>query len=140
MATYMQSCMAQIGINAEIEVMEQAAILEEMRDGNCPMFIMGFTGITDNADFFYYSNYRTGQNYNYTRYSNPELDTLLDEARFTNNQEEIDSLYEQIAQIVYDEVPDIPTFFINFMYGYNANLNATVAPFTRIYVYDFSWK
>ena len=139
-ATYLQSCLAEIGITANIEVMEQAALLEEIRAGNCPIFIMGFTGLTANADFFYYSNYRTGQNFNYTNYSNEELDALLDEAHVSNDEAQISSLYEQIAQIVYDEVPDVPTFHINFMYGYNADLNATVAPFTRIYVYDFSWK
>lgn len=139
-ATYLQSCMAEIGITVNIEVMEQAALLEDIRSGNCPMFIMGFVGLGANADFFYYSNYRSGQNFNYTRYNNPELDALLDAAHVSSDEAEVAKLYKQIAQIVYDEVPDMPTFHINFMYGYNADLNATVAPFTRIYVYDFSWK
>ena len=139
-ATYLQSCMAEIGITVNIETMEQAALLEEIRAGHCPMFIMGFTGLTDNADFFYYSNYRTDQNFNYTKYSNPELDALLDEAHVSNDEAIIEELYNEIAQIVYDEVPDLPTYHINFMYGYSSQLNATVAPFTRIYVYDFSWK
>ena len=132
--------MAEIGITVNIEVMEQAALLEDIRSGNCPMFIMGFVGLGANADFFYYSNYRSGQNFDYTRYNNPELDALLDAAHVSSDEAEVKELYKQIAQIVYDEGPDMPTFHINFMYGYNADLNATVAPFARIYVYDFSWK
>lgn len=139
-ATYMQSCMAEIGITANIEVMEQAALLEDIRAGKCPVFIMGFSGTAGDADFFYYSQYHSGQTYNYTRYHTDELDGLLDQARQSSDSAERTKLYQQISQIVYDDVPDMPNFFINFIYGYNAKLTATVAPFVRIYVYDFHWN
>lgn len=138
-ATYLQACMAEIGITANIEVMEQAAILEEIRAGNCPIFIMGFTGTSGDADFFYYSQYHTGQTYNYDKYENAELDALLDQARQSSDSEERIALYKQISEIVYNEVPDIPTFMVNMLYGNNSALECSYAPFTRTYIYDFSW-
>lgn len=140
MATYLQSCLAEINITAKIEVMEQAALLEEIRAGNTPIFIMGFTGTSSDSDFFLYGQYHSGQTYNYDKYENAELDEILDKARTITDTDERDALYREAVQIIYDEVPDVQTFFINAAIGHNADLNITFDPCTHYYVKDWSWN
>lgn len=140
MATYLQACLADIGITANIEVMEQAALLEEIRAGNTPIFIMGFTGTSADSDFFLYGQYHSGQTYNYDKYENAELDAILDEARTITDTAKRDELYREAVQLIYDEVPDVETFFINSAIGYNADLNITFDPGTHYYVKDWSWN
>lgn len=139
-ATYLQSCLAEIGITADIEVMEQAAVLDEIRAGNCPIFIMGFSGVAGDADFFYYGNFHSGQTYNYSNYYNEEIDEKLDKAKQSTDSTERESLYKEISETIYEDVPVLPTYFQNGLWGFKSNLNCSISATGRFYVYDWSWK
>ncbi len=43
-------------------------------------------------------------------YSNPELDALIDEALLETDPDARGELYQQIAQIGFDETPEIPAY------------------------------
>ena len=59
--------------------------------------------------------YYTGSNWNYTKYSNPEVDRLLDEARALTKFEERKPLYDKVQEILYDEGPDVVPYFKNYV-------------------------
>lgn len=139
-ATYLQACMADIGIKANIEVMEQAAVQDEIRAGNCPMFIIGYTGTAGDADFFYYANFHSDQTFNYSKYSNAEVDSLLDKARMSSDESERTGLYKDVSEIIYNDMPVMPTYFMNQLWGFSSDLNSTISATGRFYIYDWSWK
>ncbi len=57
----------------------------------------------------------TGSNWNYTKYSNPEVDRLLDEARALTKFEERKPLYDKVQEILYNEGPDVVPYFKNYV-------------------------
>ncbi|MCQ7029799.1 ABC transporter substrate-binding protein, partial [Escherichia coli] len=74
------------------------------------MFILGWsnsTGDPDNgiAPLFHSDN--IGADGNRSFYSNPELDSILDEARQSTEEAEREELYMQAQQILVDEAPAI---------------------------------
>ena len=140
MATYMQSQLAQIGIEAEIIPEEQSAVLDDMAAGKCPIFFMGYSGTSGDADFFLYPMHHSGQTFNYFNYSNDELDAKLEKARASVDPDERIALYAEIQQEIYDQVPVMPMFFVAWKRGCDANLAATSGALQVIYIYDWYWK
>ncbi len=60
--------------------------------------------------FFY-----TGANWNYTKYSNPEVDELLTRARSLVGFEERKPLYDRVQEILYHEGPTAVPYFKNYV-------------------------
>lgn len=109
-AEYLQSNFADIGIEAEIVTFEWATYIEKALNGEADAFLLGWTGMNGDADNFLYTLWH-GDNIgstNSTQYDNPELDTLLDQARTTTDQEERNELYEQAQVIMHENPPVIP--------------------------------
>jgi len=53
----------------------------------------------------------TGEAWNYSRYSNPELDELLDKGRIEMDEKKKRNIYDKVQQIIYDEGSFlVPTF------------------------------
>jgi len=139
-AQYIQYCLAEIGITAQIEVMQQAALLELIKKGGTEIFLMGYNAASADADWYLFNNYRTGQTYNYTQYSNPKLDAMLDQAREEGDNDKRLALYQEITVLLHEELPDIPSFFRNWICAHNKDLEYKVSPFVRNVLYDIHWK
>lgn len=123
-AQVLQAQLAQIGINAEIRTLEWGAWLEDEGKGNFDMYIMGWIGNLD-PDEFYYSAQHTGEVFNFTGYSNPTLDELLDKGRVETDVDVRKEIYTEVAKIVIDDAP--------YVFLYNpANVNAW-QPYVRGY-------
>ena len=60
--------------------------------------------------FFY-----TGANWNYTKYSNPEVDELLTKARSLVAFEDRKPLYDRVQEILYNEGPTAVPYFKNYV-------------------------
>ncbi len=140
MATYIQAQLAKVGINAELVVMEQSAVLDEMRNGNAPMFLMGYSSTSGDADFFLYPQHHSGENFNYFQYYNDEMDAKLEAARQSIDPAEREALYKEIQEELYEMVPSMPMYHVYLKYGFNADLSCTCAPIQRIYVYNWHWN
>jgi peptide/nickel transport system substrate-binding protein len=68
--------------------------------------MLSWLGLTDVEDYFYLQH-RTGQTFNFTGYSNPEFDALVDEGRTIEDFDERYAVYEQANQILVDDAPYI---------------------------------
>lgn len=107
-AVLVQESLAQLNIEASIEVLEFGAYLDQTAAGEHDMFILGYSNPTGDADYQMYGLFHTqqiGNPGNRSFYSNPEVDALLDEARRATEPAEREELYAEAAQILTDDAP-----------------------------------
>lgn len=124
-AQVVQQQLAEIGVQVEIENIEFSEWLERQAAGEFDAFMLSWLGLTDAEDYFYLQH-RTGQGFNFTGYSNPEFDELVDEARTVEDFDERYALYEQANQILVDDAP--------YIYMYIKNEVKAFAPHVRGFV------
>lgn len=106
-ATLIQSQLAKIGIEAQIRTVEWAAFIREfVHKGRFDAVILGWT-ITQDPDIFqiWHSSQAHDGGLNFTRYTNPEVDLLLEKARSVPNQEERQKLYWRLQEILAKDQP-----------------------------------
>lgn len=119
-ALWLQESLSTLGVKVNVEQVEWGAYLAATGNGEHDMFILGWsnsTGDPDNglAPLFHSDN--IGETGNRSFYNNPELDSILDEARQATDQDEREQLYMDAQQILVD---DAPAIFIR----HGENLNA----------------
>ncbi|MGL4653810.1 ABC transporter substrate-binding protein [Cetobacterium sp.] len=140
-ATIIQDQLKRIGLDLEIELLEWGAFLSQTGSGNTDMFIMGWGPSTYDADYGYYPNIHSsqiGSNGNRTFYSNQKVDELLEMARKESDNEKRKGYYIAIQDILNDEVPLIPLYHGNVVYGANASLkNISATGYPEFYKYEF---
>ncbi|WP_313692461.1 ABC transporter substrate-binding protein [Halorarum halobium] len=105
--TVAQDQLSQVGINAEIEVLEVATVLEHVNNGNFQMYNghWGGGGALDpygNLNIMFHSE---GTYNTMTNYTDPEIDRLLDEAVVTPDREERAEKYKQVEELIFNAHP-----------------------------------
>lgn len=105
-AQALQAQLQPLGIELELRVLEWGTWLEEEAAGNFDFYICGWIGNLDPDDYFY-AQHHTGEVFNFTGYSNPELDELLDQGRRETNPERRFEIYAQVQRITIDDAPYI---------------------------------
>lgn len=116
-AGVIQNYLKQIGIPVEIQTPEQNTLLDELRRGNFQIAYTQWVG--GNQDPIFYKDLfatseiptQTRPSRNRSRYSNPELDALLDQAVNTFDRQRGRELYQQIQTIVSRDVPVFPMWY-----------------------------
>ena len=106
-ATVIQSQLREVGIRAEIRTVEWAAFIREfVNKGRFDAVILGWT-ITSDPDIYqvWHSSQAVEGGLNFTRYSNPELDRLLEVARTLPEQEARKQLYWRVQELLAEEQP-----------------------------------
>ncbi len=110
-AGVIQNDLKAVGMPVEIQTPEQNTLFDELRRGNFQMAYSQWVG--GNQDPIFYKDLfatseiptQTRPSRNRSRYSNPELDKLLDEAVNTFDRTRGRELYVKIQDIVSREVP-----------------------------------
>lgn len=139
-ATYLQGCLMELGITVTIEVMEQAAVLEEITAGRTEMFIMGANSFAADADLYLYNMYHTSGPVNYVHVSDSYIDETLEQARAVTDPAEREALYKEVTEYIYNECLDIPNFWMNDLFAHKADLVIEVMPVaSRHYFYGMHW-
>ena len=119
-ALWLQESLSNLGITVNVEQVEWGAYLAATGAGEHDMFILGWsnsTGDPDNGISPLFHSDNIGDTGNRSFYNNPELDSILDEARQSTEESEREELYMEAQQILVDEAPAI---FIR----HGENLNA----------------
>ncbi|WP_164215196.1 glutathione ABC transporter substrate-binding protein [Virgibacillus sp. YIM 98842] len=119
-AVNVQSQLAEIGIDAEVEVLEWGAYLEQTANGEHDMFVIGWTSGTGDPDYSVYSLFHSnsvGAPGNRTFTENEELDALLDEARQTTDVDDRMALYSEIQELLVDIAPAINISYPEYLMG-----------------------
>ena len=93
-----QSMVAEAGFTLQLRAMEFASSLQAAQRGDFQTYLVGWSGRTD-PDGNIYSFSRTGGGQNDGRYSDAEVDRLLDAARTELDVAKRRELYAQVARI-----------------------------------------
>lgn len=102
--------MGEAGIVANIELLEFGTLLDRTNGGDYQAVSLGWSGRPD-PDGNIYGYFHTEGGNNDGGYSNPDVDSLLDEARSVSDQDERRSIYSELLTIVAQEAPMI---FVRF--------------------------
>ena len=116
-AGVIQNYLKEIGIPVEIQTPEQNTLFDELRRGNFQIAYTQWVG--GNQDPIFYKDLfatseiptQTRPSRNRSRYSNPELDPLLDEVVNTFDRTRAKELYTKIQDIVSRDVPVFPLWY-----------------------------
>lgn len=125
-AEVVQDQLRKIGINVTFNKMERAAYLEDV--GGNRNFIASLRMINAtvrDADSVltrrFHSSMLGGGN-NYSGYSNPEVDALIEEARVKSDSNERLDIYRQVYEILKEDVPLIPIYSDKVLLFHSAKL------------------
>ena len=107
-AEVLQQNLADIGVQADVEVVEWGAYLENTGAGLHDMFILGWVTVTADADYGLYALFHSSQHGsagNRTFYTNDRVDELLDYARSTSDPDARLAAYLEVQEILREEAP-----------------------------------
>lgn len=103
-----QAQLAELGIKMKIQIVDWGVHLDMLDRGECDMYRMGWVVDYLDPDNFLYvnlSSHNPGSKGNYSFYSNPEVDKLLDEARVITDQKKRLEMYQKAEEIIVDDAP-----------------------------------
>ena len=122
-AQVIQAQLAQIGIQAELDIRERAASVEFTLGGGHNMCIQGSSGGTMEAAFevplFLHSDSIGSMNFSW--YENPEFDELCDKAMVAPDGER-EKLYAQAIEVINRDLPRVPLYYPSFLVATDADL------------------
>lgn len=105
--------LAPLGITVNIRTVDFATWLDEQNSGNFDMLMMGWLGNID-PDDFYYAQHHTDGTSNAQKFSNPDVDRLLDAGRVDTDEASRKAVYARAATLIADEV--------SYIYLYNPSV------------------
>lgn len=134
-AVILQETLKQLKIEASIEVLEWGAYLEKTSKGDHDMFMLGWAPSTGDADGALYPLFHTSDidNNNRTRYSNKELDELLEVGRIETDETIRADIYKQAQEIINTEAPAAFIHHQAYLTGYANNVTGFSIDATGIY-------
>lgn len=100
-----------LGVTVELQAVDTAAFLREQRQGNFQIQSDGWSADYPDPENFLGKLFASDSPLNYTKYRNPEVDTLLQQARIETDRERRYRLYGQAEQKIIDDASIIPTFW-----------------------------
>ena len=110
-----------LGITVNIRTVDFATWLDEQNSGNFDMLMMGWLGNID-PDDFYYAQHHTDGSSNAQKFSNPDVDRLLDAGRVETNRQVRQRDYADAARIIADQVSYIYLYNPSVIQAWTTNL------------------
>jgi len=105
----LQEQMRRVGVDLELQSLERQKLTEDMLQGNFQLYLNILVGGNQSPDIFklvYSSKSIPPNGQNRSRYINPQLDKLLDEAE-TAPKERRKEIFSQVQKILADDLPQI---------------------------------
>lgn len=123
MCEMVQNAWKEIGITANVQIMEFGSYLEKLAAGEQDVFFLGFVSAGDDGDYMHDMFY---SKFDYTRnkqgYKNPEYDEAIDAARTSSDPAFRQECYEKVQSILRQELPWIPVACGTYTYGIRSTL------------------
>ena len=139
-AVVIQEQLKAIGIEAELNLQENATYLADYFAGKFDLSVTGTSAYIDPNDVLY-NNFKTGADSNGIQYSNAEVDSLLDQGLAETDQEKRADIYRQIQQILLEDLPWVNLFIANqyeamrtFVKGYIHLATGSNASFREVWL------
>lgn len=122
MATIMQAQLAEVGITAEIKVLEWGAYINGLQQKAHDLFILGWTYNIPEPNFAIAGLLESDAGSNYTFYKNAELDELFLKGRTMQDGEERAAVYKKVQELIHDQKPMIPLHADEYIAGAKKDL------------------
>jgi peptide/nickel transport system substrate-binding protein len=139
-AVVLQEQLKQIGIEAELDLQENAIYLENYFAGNFDLSVTGTSAYIDPNDVIQ-GNFGTGESNNGTQYSNPAVDQLITDGITATDQAERAAIYQEIQTILLQDLPWVNLFIANqyeamktYVKGYVHNPTGTNRSFREVWL------
>ncbi len=116
-----QAMAAEAGFDIELVATEFATALEQQTAGNFEAFLIGWSGRVDPDGNIHIFTACEGA-LNDGKYCNPEVDSLLNEARATTDQEERYEAYEEAAKRYLEDRPRIYLYHPTWLWALRDNV------------------
>lgn len=110
-----QAMAAEAGFNISLRTSEFATMLSENAAGNFDMSLQGWSGRIDPDANIHSFVHKTGSN-NDVKYSNPEVDKLLDQARAEPDPKVRKELYDKTTEILQHDLPLLYLYHLKYFY------------------------
>ncbi len=101
-AQFVQSNLKKIGVEVKLKSLDWAAYLQACENNEPEFYRLGWVADYPDADNFLYillHSSQTGASGNYSRYSNPHFDRLVEDARVTSDPQKRISLYTEADRL-----------------------------------------
>jgi peptide/nickel transport system substrate-binding protein len=108
-ALVIQEQLKAIGIEADTDFQENAIYLENYFAGNFDLSVTGTSAYVDPNDVIE-NNFHSDRTNVATGYANPDVDALIEAGIATTDQEERAAIYQQIQEILLEDLPWINLF------------------------------
>ena len=125
-AEAIQAMLSQVGITAEVNVLDWGAYTEAAAAGDTEIFLLGKGCATGDLaqDLMY--NYRSGELQNYTFYSNPEYDKVCEEQQRTADESARKELLYKMQDIIHEDRASVILYYENQTFGTRADVSGLV--------------
>jgi oligopeptide transport system substrate-binding protein len=101
-----------LGVEISVRQLEPENFLYNLKQEKDEMFAMGWVADYPDPHNFLDILFYTGSENNFFEYSNPDLDTLLDQAAIEQDGAVRLAMYQQAEQLVVDDAPCLPLFHV----------------------------
>lgn len=137
-AQVMKDELSKVGITLNIRTEDFASWLSDEAAGKFDGFMLSWLGNVD-PDEFYYSQHSSKGGNNYQKFSNKQVDQLLEQGRTTGETAQRKQIYDQAAKIIVDQASYIYLYNPNVVQGWSTGLSGyTVRPDRAIRFRDVS--
>lgn len=138
LAAVLQQELAQVGIAVDLRSFETATFLSDVRNGAFQMYSLRWVGGNEQPDIFTYVFATASfppKGANRGRYSNPQLDALLDDASRSSDQVKRRAEYIEAQQILARDVPAINLWYRDAIVVHNRRLTHIVPTASGSYTF-----
>lgn len=116
-----QAMVSEAGFNVNLQMSEFASLLDRQQRGDYQLSLSGWSGRPD-PDGSIFSFINSKGTLNDGRYSNPQVDSWLTEARQTNAQATRQALYDKVVKQLQTDMPIAYLYFEPRIFGMNKKL------------------
>ncbi len=115
-----------LGVTVEVDQEEFGLFLRDLDDGNFKMFDLGWVADYVDPQNFLDIKFHSQSPNNEMKYSNPDVDSLLEEARTEQDEPTRLDLYRQAEEMIVEDAAWIPL--------YHGKSNALIKPYVKDYL------
>ncbi|MBL6612557.1 MAG: hypothetical protein ISP45_00945 [Reyranella sp.] len=126
-AQALQEMWKEVGVNVEIKQIEQARFIRDSINHSFQMSFFRWAGRPDpdlNLYRAFHSSFANQVSSNYTQFTNPRMDELLEKGRTTLDRDQRKKVYDEASRLLADEVPYLFLFYATFHIVMSAKVHA----------------
>ena len=101
---------ANLGLRVEIQQTEYATFIQDLHDRRFQMFDFGWIADYPDPQNFLDILFHSASQNNHTNYSNPVVDSLLEQARVEPDQATRLQMYQRVEAMILEDAPWVPTW------------------------------